>query len=77
MPPLLYSLAFWTLCQRVGVFTNSRVSSVAFIFLPSYRASFLLPFLISMAMVLFFFVAVVMVAALVGLLLWFFFLSES
>ena len=46
-------------------------------FLPSYRASFLLPFPSSMAMLLFFLVAVLMVVTLVGLLLWFFFLRES
>ena len=46
-------------------------------FLPSYRASFLLPLPSSMAMVLFFMVAVLMVAALVGLLLWFFCLREG
>jgi hypothetical protein len=46
-------------------------------FLPSYRASFLLPFQSTVAMILFFLVAVLMVAALVGLLLWFFFLRES
>jgi hypothetical protein len=45
--------------------------------LPSYRAALLLPFPSGMEMVLFFLVAVRMVAALVGLLLWFFFLSES
>src|SRR5215207_6617137 len=41
-------------------------------FLPSYRASFLLPLPSSMAMVIFFMVAVLMVVTLVGLLLWFF-----
>ena len=46
-------------------------------FLPSYRASFLLPFPSSMAMLLFFLVAVPMVVTLVGLLLWFFLLRES
>jgi hypothetical protein len=46
-------------------------------FLPSYRASFLLPLPSSMAMVLFFMVAVLMVVALVGLLLWFFCLREG
>src|SRR5215217_3344453 len=46
-------------------------------FLPSYRASFLLPLPSSMAMVIFFLVAVLMVVALVGLLLWFFFLREG
>ena len=46
-------------------------------FLPSYRASFLLPLPSSMAMAVFFLVAVLMVVALVGLLLWFFFLGES
>ena len=47
-------------------------------FLPSYRASFLLPYPSSMAMAVFFFlVAVLMVVALVGLLFWFFFLGES
>ena len=46
-------------------------------FLPSYRASFLLPFLSSMAMVIFFLVAVLMVVAFVGLLLWFFCLREG
>jgi hypothetical protein len=50
---------------------------VALIFLPSYRASFLLPYPSSMVMVLFFLVAVLMVVALVGLLLWFFLLRES
>ena len=46
-------------------------------FLPSYQASFLLPYPISMAMAVFFLVAVLMVVALVGLLLWCFFLGES
>ena len=46
-------------------------------FLPSYRASFLLPLPSSMVMVIFFMVAVLMVVALVGLLLWLFFLREG
>ncbi len=46
-------------------------------FLPSYRASFLLPFPSSMAMIVFFLVAVLMVVTLVGLLLWCFFLRGS
>ena len=60
-----------------GLHENTRVSPVAFYFLPSYRASLLLSFPSSMAMVLFFLVAVLMVVALVGLLLWFFLLRES
>ena len=68
----------WTHSRRVGVLPNSPLSPVACLFfLPSYRASFLLPLPSSMAMVLFFLVAVLMVVALVGLLLWFFFLGES
>ena len=53
------------------------LSPVACFFLPSYRASFLPPYPSSMAMVIFFFIAVLMVVALIGLLFWFFFLSES
>jgi hypothetical protein len=71
LPPFL---AGW---RRVGVRTSSPLSLVASLFiLPSYRASFLLPFPSSMAMVLFL-VAVLMVVTLVGLLLWIFFLRES
>jgi len=48
---------------------------VAFFFLPSYRASFLLTFPRSMATdFVFFLAAILMVVALIGLLLWFFFL---
>ena len=76
-PTVRYPCAFGTHWRRVGVLTSSYRSPVAFFFLPSYRASFLLPFPSSMVMVLFFLVAVLMVLALVGLLLWFFFLGES
>jgi len=70
--------SFLNSLARVGVRTNSQVSPVASLFtLPSYRASFLVPFPSSMAMVIFVFIAVLMVVTLVGLLLWFFFLSES
>jgi hypothetical protein len=49
---------------------------VALFFLLSYRASFLLPFPRSMAMVVFFLAAILMVVALIGLLVWFFFLWD-
>jgi hypothetical protein len=50
---------------------------VALFFLPSYRASFLLPFPRSMATdFIFFVVAMLMVLALTGLLVWFFFLWD-
>jgi hypothetical protein len=68
----------WTHSRRGGVLPNSPLSPVACLFfLPSYRASFLLPLPSSMAMVIFFLVTVLMVLALVGLLLWFFCLREG
>jgi hypothetical protein len=55
---------------------TSHQSPVAFFFLPSYRASFLLSFPRSMATLVFFLAAILMVVVLIGLLLWFFFLWE-
>ena len=69
-------LPFATGSRGVGGLTPP-ISPVALFFLPSYRASFLLPFPRSMATdFIFFVVAMLMVLALTGLLVWFFFLWD-
>jgi hypothetical protein len=68
-------LPFATGSRGVGGLTPP-ISPVALFFLLSYRASFLLPFPRSMAMVVFFLAAILMVVALIGLLVWFFFLWD-